>query len=558
MTMQKFSTLLLSLILCVAIAQGQTIGPLNPTLWLVNKPCPTNPNVIISGIDKWTIYQTMDGSYNGRIDSSRCINAYQSPNNYSIAIPINQIDTTRPLFVRCNYTDSNRVFLQSNSLYNLYANLNSTNPNYLTYGTNAPDGLVSGVILGIQVPNETNTGFNMRITPIPLLRTNSVTTCIATERFSTNYLREFIYKIKVRNTAVSDSIYLSYYSSFRSQYRATFIDSIPIPEQFRFDTIYGVSISRLFNPNFSYLVRYPNPLLYPSAANLGYVEVYPKVNSTSPRLLELNVYSYDKPIIFQPFTQFRPGLVSGSSTVRHNLNFINNGGSICLFGNDLVTGGSGNNFVYKAGNIDFGASSSCMMFKDGGNLVIGEGATFNYGNDVTGLLAIQSGSSIVFEKNGVLNMNGKLIFNHDFSIHLKSGNKLNFARGSHLVRGGNLPVVLYVYMEGGELDDSYLSVAERAAIVRIYPKRLGTLDDNTLIFPNPVEGSLTVQTNLTEAQIVEMDVVALNGVVIQRVRKDLPKGLSQTQIGLEDLDTGLYLLRIRTGDGVVVKKLSKF
>jgi Secretion system C-terminal sorting domain len=84
------------------------------------------------------------------------------------------------------------------------------------------------------------------------------------------------------------------------------------------------------------------------------------------------------------------------------------------------------------------------------------------------------------------------------------------------------------------------------------------LDDNTKIFPNPVEDALTLQTNITEAQSAEIQIVALNGAIIQSMTRDLPKGISQTKINTQDLDTGFYLLRIKTTDGIAVKKLTKF
>ena len=187
--MKNFWTLAFFLINCCLTAQ--TLPNYNFSLF-ETITCPFDSTKTITTYQDWLIYQTLDGSWNGVVDSTRCIGLSGVPGE---GISLQDADLSRPVFVRCKLNDNNKLGLESNQIYSARAG------NYtwilgidLVTGTGCPDNLCSGLLIGIEIPDSTGAGTVIRWhTDIPddnSLNTSYFETCVVTEYLEENYLRE--------------------------------------------------------------------------------------------------------------------------------------------------------------------------------------------------------------------------------------------------------------------------------------------------------------------------------------------------------------------------------
>ena len=80
-------------------------------------------------------------------------------------------------------------------------------------------------------------------------------------------------------------------------------------------------------------------------------------------------------------------------------------------------------------------------------------------------------------------------------------------------------------------------------------------DNSVSIYPNPASTDLFIEVNALRQEMVEVSILNLLGQSVIEARLDLGQGENKTQIGLNDLDAGLYIIQMKSGDESFMKKL---
>ena len=74
----------------------------------------------------------------------------------------------------------------------------------------------------------------------------------------------------------------------------------------------------------------------------------------------------------------------------------------------------------------------------------------------------------------------------------------------------------------------------------------------TLVYPNPTNGTLNIKA-ITDLNFNSVDIIDLNGTLINSILLNNKEGT----INLNELPDGIYLIKIHSDVGVVVKKVIK-
>lgn len=189
------------------------------------------------------MYQTLNDHWDGPIDSTVCISLATTP---SQGIDLQTVNLDKPIFARCKFTEDNKIWLAPDFIYNMeFSNYNFPNQVYLQGGTGCADNMCSGMYIGIQVPDEAATGTAIRWhQDIPSADSTVIylTTCVPTEYFNNNYLRELIIKLKPADgTLATDKLALKYaYLSWVGD--PNYVSEVIAPPSTYVDTSYQVPI----------------------------------------------------------------------------------------------------------------------------------------------------------------------------------------------------------------------------------------------------------------------------------------------------------------------------
>jgi hypothetical protein len=516
--------------LCLVLASFCSFGQGIPNSYFnqfETIPCPFDPSSTVQAYKDWVLYQTLDDHWDGPIDSSVCISL--SASNPAQGIDLHTVELSKPVFARCKFTEANKVWLYPDFLFNVSASTyNPNNPIFLQGGPNCTDNMCSGMYIGIQVPDEAGSGTNIRWhKDIPISDTTITyfETCVPTERFQDNYLRELILKLKtVPSVTPADKLRL-FFADLASLGQPNYISEVIAPEFTFVDTSYEMSVELAPtqpNPwNNEYLLLYTNPNTYPSFANPAYVEGRPNVNTPDPKTINLIVGEW-LTFVPQPFAFLRGALVVGSDSIRHHLNLVNRGGDICMGGiSDFVFDG-GTRYIHAGGHVNMEGLNACMMFRNGGCFEVASGTTMQYGQDGRGILALRSGGRMQLDPGSTLLFDGTLWLqgiptgqhpDPQFYLDLKPGTSLVFGENAGLLNAGSISsdVKLNVYMNGGMLDDSRLSPGERQLIRRIYPTPSKRFSENLQVLGNPVAGQFRLDYLSAGQEQVRLQVHDLQG-----------------------------------------------
>lgn len=527
-------------------------------------PCPFDSTQTINHPDHWLIYQTVDDKWDGEIDSTYCISVEDE--GFYLKINLDQIDPAKPFFVKCLLDDNDKILLETDNLYNADFRFRRSSGVSLNLNEDCENDLCSGLIFGIEIPNSTNTGKVLRMhqTTATQFSTSGIASiCFATEKFEENFLKEFVFKVTLANQDVENewfgiqSSYIEDFSGWSDNFR---IYELPITESMYWGATY--------NAYFSDFSIYPNGLImyndttYPSPQNLSYVEAHLVENKPTQETINFFIYDYET-LVYQPFSELRAGLVEGSDSLRHVLNLINNGGTICMSDViDFAFNGS-THYVHQGGTVDFHGTTSCMIFKNGGTLNVAENTTFYYGNGGEGMLAICNGSTINIAKGGALEIDNHMVLKNcstdqdpQIFMELNPGCTLRFAENARLSNmSGDPSLKLNIYMNGGVLEDHLLTAAERQLINRIYPEP--DARNNLTFSPNPTDGRFIVSMILANEDVMVCKIFDLNGRLVRTLKVNTEKGYNEIAIDLHDLQSGMYFLKLDSGELNVCEKLMK-
>jgi hypothetical protein len=548
----------LPFLLIASLLQAQSL-PNNNFKNLSTLPCPFDPSVEVTQPVGWRLYQTLDGKWDGPIDSTVCVSVEQVYSWGAIKIDLDQIDASRPLFIRCLLDDDNKILLEPNWLFLAQGYL-STGQVQLNQSNQCEDGICTGVIAGIEIPDETGDSTQLRIYvgPYEDIYYSAYSTCMPTEKFSENYLREFIFKIQADTSAnqPQDFSITATYMDVQMMYDIGHIFDVTVPEFLWTGQEYLADIHFFSAGGWggNYLFMYGADT-YPSLTNPYFIDATPEENSPEPKVINLQVLEYES-AYFQPFTYLRGGLVEGSDSVRHEANLVNLGGNLCLNFVELIFE-ENTSYVHHGGQIDITGLSGCMQFRNGGALEVADGATLHYGQQGHGMFALRTGGTIRIGKGGTLLIDNTLALlpyhpdpadpeSRQVYMELNPGATLAFGPHARIMRKFNPEedMRLNIYMNGGTLDLGNLPAEDRALINRIYPAPATNIADNILLSPNPASDVLQCRYLAEGHSELRLEVLNSQGQVLRQQVVETGKGYNFFEIPVADLPKGWYALRV--------------
>ncbi len=542
-------------------------------------PCPFNPNFFVTQPKDWLIYQTTNNTWDGPVDSSRCIQG--TVENGRFIIPLVQIDPTEPLYIRYTNLDSLTMPMPPNELFygGFYSNIEPSIDSLQT-GGDCYENLCNGIFFGINIPNETFSGKTTRFQDVQLKNTitgddNTLIGhgCFPSEYFQDQYLNTVVIKFLFDSTEslVGKTLGLYYLEVSPLQSwngLGTIFGDVPVPATFlNTDGEYNVNISDIVQEtwNTNYLVLH-NENTYPSPANPTYAYVFPDPNELIQRTINIRVEEFQT-LEFQPFTQFKGGKVFNNDTLRHVVNLEINGGDLCLNFIDLIFEG-GDEFRFDGGHAIFNSFHSCMQFRTGSSLHVLEGKTMHYGDNGMGMLALCAGGTIRLDRDATLIMDGRLnlaecndaIQPQHLYMDLLPGARLIFTEQAHITNqfSQGQQMKLYVRMLGGTLDDQALDTHERSLIIRQYPEPRDNMLDNIEVAPNPF-GASTQLTYIGAPNEGSLTISWLDplGRLVSQNQFTTATGLNTWDLE-PGLPNGLWLLRIESSHGSATLKVVCF
>jgi hypothetical protein len=526
-----------------------------------NGPCPFDSTVTITQIKGWTVYQTTNGRWSGPIDSSRCISV-RKPNPWStgFVVDLAQINPQQPLFVRARLDSFPSLDTLTPDMPYVIRVQYAAQPTSvkLKKGSNCPDDLCSGMLIGIAIPDENGVPGAATRYQTGLEKEGFIQDCFPAERFEGQRIREAVLKFTLVDTTFPSNARIEFYTPGIEPFflGPSFVSYITAVAAFR----NPINVAEISNPPYwsgIFIGLYTAPT-YPSPQNLSYIEAFPVPNVATPENITLTV-TPDQILEMQPFAQFRGGLVANSATLRHSFTLLNDGGDFCLNFVDLIFE-NGDALHHAGGQITVNNAYTCMQFKRGGEFRIREGAALHYGDHGTGMLVICADGSLVLERHASLTIdailqlgecNDALPPSHVY-VDLPPGARLAFteyARVTNRFSHGQ-QMRLRVRMLGGTLDDAALDADSRALIERIYPEPAPNWADNIQVTPNPFSDRLTLTyTAGREGEMLRARWLDATGRLIVEEPLRATRGINEWVLQRLPAQSGPYLLEIRSEEG---------
>jgi hypothetical protein len=509
--------------------------------------CPFDSSVQIETYAGWVAYQTLDDNWNGPVDSTRCLDLYDAANSYG-TINLNQIDTSRRIFIKLDSAATAGLFLDSNAVYKGYINIGSSNGVEVDFSANCDSALCSYIITNIEIPDSTFTGFDQRVyqTDFDYYQRDY---CFPTEYFSNgNRLNNYVIALKASGDTENGKLFFYYADLHKidvnSGGQVQVIDS-----NADLDNYYGgLDDYYFYSQGWEFAYLFLHDTIYPAANNITYYDFYPQPNENMQHSLDV-YFEFETTVHLQPFVSFRGGLVLGDSVLRHNINLYNDGADMCLGFMDVMMEDN-NRFIYNSGNVDFGEHRTCLGFGKGASLNVSQGATFHYGSPGMGMLLVKTGGTINIEKNAELVIHNTLIM-YEYAndpapqqiyMTLNEGAKLTFAPGSRVVNMYSMDgtIKLNIFMKGGEVDLSGLSENDKQLVNLIYDEPLYPAEDNLILYNQPSHDVLRFSMVFENAFNFPLNVFDINGKLVKTLNFNAAKGIQFFEIPLNGMPAGVY------------------
>lgn len=526
---------------------------------LETRTCPFDSTIQVAQPPNWVIYQTQDDRSDGPPDSTRCISATLS--NGRVNIPVSSIDAGKPVFIRCTLpTDDVQRVLTPGSPYHFYLYIGSEGGLSLNDSLNCPEGVCTGLLLSVALPNETGDSTIVRKDVLAQTATSGNTYCFATENVPNLRLEDIVIKVTPNNqTGFIKLSPLEIYPYPEGSFAR--IEGLIFPASQANPPNSGGYLYEVVQPPGQWIglgawVVSHNGATYPGAPPVQYVEAQTTPPTSEPHHLALFIES--DALLFQPYTALRGALVEGSDNLRHQLDiYFAPYADLCgLLIVDLMID-AGTRFVFSDGEIGFANNTSCLMLANGGELQVSEGGHLLYGNQGIGLLGLFNRGMLRLEPHSTLKINtrvsllGQGPYQYGY-VDLQPGSRLIFGEHSGLDRQNpNSGMRLKVLMNGGAIDDSQLTPDERALIERIYPDLPQPQPGAVTVFPNPATNYLRLALNAHFPDgPAQWELIDTNGRKVAGGR--LAWSVYEGAVTLPDLSLpkGIYRIRVMQGEHV--------
>ncbi|MFT7209507.1 MAG: hypothetical protein ACI93E_001138 [Flavobacteriales bacterium] len=492
-------------------------------------------------------YQTLDNTQDGEIDPTTCIQWIDG------GLELSGADLTRPVFVRLVDIEF-EIPYASYTMFSFGESWDLEGVPLIDFGNQdyCSNGLCCGMEIEIQIPSEDGVGFNTRIWQQefalmpstidtgPLTIFAGIAMCIPTESFQPHTLADLVMKFMFEEgseTAILDLFKIGTRDEF-SEVSNGSLDWWEGPVGFEFQdyTAEGSTDYIFFHDAGG----------YPSENNLSYIDFYPFENASTQQSIEVYFGELDT-YTMHPFTFFRGELVEGEETLRHNLNVINEGATICFNGYFELIIQKGWSYEHRSGEFDFQGGRACMQLNGGSHMLISENG-LRYGQVGQGMFALHGGSNILLEPNAHLYFDGKmLLVHHELDTEfvpavmtLKEGAKLSFSEFAKLEDLSEGQTKLLVYNQGGTIDLTNLTAEERASI-EIVNEEVET--KHITLLGNPVAADGALNFLLFESGEALVRVLDANGKLMLETEMGADSPLIKLQ--LKGLPAGAYLLQVK-------------
>lgn len=558
MISRKLYTLAIGFVLCFGSVQAQQQIQLFPFSGATNTKCPYDTSVATLEFPDWEVYQTTNGKWDGPRDSTFCYSLATSTGSFQGNLAGDSMTVGVPVFIRAKFDSTNKVALDSHKLYRFNADFYGATQVNTMLGDTCPDGACSGVRVGIEIPDSAGTGTDIRWYDHSMKFTNNAPTdfCVATEKFDgENFLREVIFKL----TLSAPTSGMGY--TFNQPWM-----EIPL---FGVTKIREIKATNFWQGYYNWtpnqglqsnaLVIHDDTAGYPNANNIHYVEAAPSPNTSQVDTVRLQLYGG---LFFQPYSALRGAQIVGD-TLRHKLKIENYQADVCFPDVVELMFYNGEGYKHLGGNLSF-EGMSCMMFRHGAKLEVGDGITLNYGKPGKGVLALRGGS-IHLGKNSTLNIGCLMMIGEDMEypelrdvhVYLNRGAHLEFQPGS-VLKNDLSPTGLtrlIVHIRGGTLDDLSLTEKERALIIRKYEDPYLDFAQNLNIHQNPTQESLVFSWIAEGESSHEVELLGLEGKVIRQENLQMGEGLNYFEWNLTNVQPGVYFLRLKSEAKAATKKV---
>lgn len=520
--------------------------------------CPYDSSEMVVLPTQWAVYQTLDGRWDGTVDSSQCLTFFQMDNDW--LIDLETLNPDLPLFFRYKM-EGQEVELPSNGLYRGIGSY--WTDAQVVLADSCANEMCSGMLAIYNVPYSADSTVQ-RVVRELVGQYKEANGCWTTENLDSIYLEEYIMKFTFDEENLSGLTFKpqNFYSEeldpsweYGPAYAFVFYEYMAISET----TYRGYLSDAAFSDDW-YLFYYiqQNTTGFPSFNNYTYVEAFPDLPADTVLDLILYFESEDE-LNFQPFTGIRGALVEGSDSLRHNLTLDFAMPNLCqAFIVDVIVPDN-TTYLMGDGSFEFGNSRSCFMFQTGGTLAIKEEASFEYGREAIGVLGLAGGGHLDLKTNSTLTVDNRMQLvamtgseREQAYAHLAPGSTLRFGPNSSLKRSQGKNMYLNVYMNGGTLDDSELSAEERQLIRRIYPETPLPTAGRALVSPNPSSGEVMLVLDGESTTNWPYQVIDNLG---REVANGKLEALAQGRYRLQpstSMSNGLYRVLIQTDNGLVI------
>lgn len=524
---------------------------------LINVPCPYDTIHFVDLAAGWIAYQTLDNTSYGPVDSTLCISTKANPDYYGIVFDIDEIDTSKPVFFKALFNDSNKIKIDSNFVYHI--SMGGINDYYYDFSEDTVEYYKSFVIIGLEHKDITDTTFVIDQQYINLDKFQGASEiCFASSKFEEQYISSFVVKLKLK-PSVDDLC------DFQTPYVNPVVETNIIEDfigggYFGADDHYNINFTDWIGMTQYYLGVYDKPD-YPSVLTIDTLLALPEPNTDYSKIIDITFSNWNT-FIQQNYTLLAGGMPL-VDTIPHAVNLIlEDEGIICeafdvIYGNRVA-------FIYRGGMIDLPTPGSCFNFYPGSTFIVDDNAKLEYGLSGSGMLWLHSGSTIELRKNAKLII-GNTVKISDASdkfdnvyITLDGGDSLIFQNGSHIkLDTATENMFICLYMKGGFADISGLPLSEQKYIRFIYPNQKLEPINVLNLYPNPFDNQIVIEFTLQQKENITLNVYNLKGEQLYSRSENGLEGINSYAIPLKGLQKGNYLVEITDGTNTVVEKVVK-